>query len=57
MDQFLDPDTVTKHQFLNPESDRKYQFPDKKPPDPETDIMDPETVKKTPISFWTQKLT
>ena len=50
MDQFLDPETDTKHQFLDPETVRKCQFLVKKLLDPETDIMDqfldPETDKK-----------
>ena len=40
MDQFLDPETDTKHQFLDPETVRKCQFLVKKLLDPETDIMD-----------------
>ena len=40
MDQFLDPETDTKHQFLDPETVRKCQFLVKKHLDPETDFMD-----------------
>ena len=50
MDQFLDPETDTKHQFLDPETVGKCQFLVKILLDPETDIMDqfldPETDKK-----------
>ena len=40
MDQFLDPETDTKHQFLDPETVGKCQFLVKILLDPETDIMD-----------------
>ena len=40
MDQFLDPETDTKHQFLDPETVGKCQFLVKRLLDPETDIMD-----------------
>ena len=49
MDQFLDPETDTKHQFLDPETVRKCQFLVKKLLDPETDIMDQFLAPETDI--------
>ena len=49
MDQFLDPETDTKHQFLDPETVRKCQFLVKKLLDPETDIMDQFLASETDI--------
>ena len=61
MDQFLDPETDTKHQFLDPETVRKCQCLVKKVLDPETDIMDqflgPETDIMGEGNFMTQSST